>query len=68
MKIGGGFGVDVSGGDCAEVDGCGGSMGRIEKGLAVVKDGGLVGEGGVVFLDGRVGCLPQAWSVSSFAS
>ena len=35
------------------MDGCVGSMGRIEKKLAVVKDGGLVGEGGVVFLVGR---------------
>ena len=41
------------------MEGCVGSMGRITKGLDVVKDGGLVGEGGVVFLVGRGGVSPS---------
>jgi hypothetical protein len=57
MKIGGGFGVDVSRGGCV------GSMGIIEKGLAVVKDGGLVGEGGVSpsGLERFFVCLLERW-------
>jgi hypothetical protein len=42
----------VSAGGCADVDGCVVSMGGMKKGLAVVKDGGLVSEGGVVFFVG----------------